>query len=107
MPILRVDYDGKQIKSSQVEIISEAVRNIVAEVTGIEDVFVYGNDSQIKIKVAPIEMFVEMSDYKIKDIDELMSAIKVRVVEWKTQNNFTVSINLTIIPMHWKVEVGI
>ncbi len=107
MPIIRVDYDGEQIQTSQVVSICEAIRGIVSEVTGIEDVFVYGNDSQIKIKVAPIEVFVEMSDYKITDLDELMMTIKNRVGEWKVQNSFATPINLTIIPMRWKVEVGI
>lgn len=107
MPIIRVDFDGKQVQASQVEVVSEAVRSIISEVTHIEDVFVYGNDSQIKIKVAPIEIFVEMSDYKINNLDELMGQVKGRVVEWKVQNNFTIPINLTIIPMRWKVEVGI
>lgn len=107
MPIIRVDYDSDQATFDQVHALSAAVRDIVSEVTGIEDVFVYGNDSKIKIKVAPIEIFVEMSDHKINNLDELMAKVKARVTEWKTQNGFTVPINLTIIPMHWKVEVGI
>ena len=37
----------------------------------------------------------------------LISEIKTRLSEWKTANNFQHPINLTLIPMNWKVEVDI
>lgn len=67
----------------------------------------YGNSSQIKVKIAPIEIFVEMSAPKIKDLDKLTGDIKNRIIEWKKETNFGYPINLTIIPMSWKIEVGI
>lgn len=107
MPIIRIDYDNEQIESSKVTQLAHAVRDIVSEVTNIEDVFVYANSSEIKIKVAPIEIFVEFSAVKIIDIEVLMEEVKSRIQTWKRDNNFDTLINLSIIPMPWKIEIGI
>ncbi len=87
--------------------LSQAVRDIVSEVTNIEDVFVYANSSEIKIKVAPIEIFVEFSASKIENLDALMENVKSRIQKWKTEHDFDTLINLSIIPMPWKIEIGI
>ena len=107
MPLIRVEYDDSKVSKDEATILSEAIQKIVSDVTQIDDVFVYGNSAQIKIKVAPIEIFVEMSDYKIKDLDELTNSIKEALSKWKAENNYLHPINLSLIPMHWKVEVNI
>ena len=107
MPVINLEYDDSQISEKDVKLLSEAIRNIVSNVTHIEDVFVYANSAKIKIKTAPIEIFVRMSDWKIKDQDVLMNEIKSRLKEWKQENNFKYLINLTLIPMNWKIEIGI
>jgi hypothetical protein len=55
----------------------------------------------------PIEIFVEMSTHKINNLGKLMELIKKGLIEWKIKEKFKTPINLTIIPMNWKVEVGI
>ena len=107
MPIIRIDYDNDKLREKEILDLSNAVQKIVSEITGIEDVFVYGNSPQIKVKISPIEIFVEMSAPKIKDLDKLTADIKNRIIEWKKGTNFTHPINLTIIPMSWKIEIGI
>ena len=107
MPIIRIDFDNEQIGSEDITRVSHAIRDIVSEVTGIEDVFVYGNSSEIKIKVAPVEIFVEMSAHKIKDLNELTAQIVERLSKWKIENHFTTSLNLSVIPMPWKIEIDI
>ncbi|HVW82433.1 MAG TPA: hypothetical protein VHC68_00585 [Candidatus Paceibacterota bacterium] len=102
-----MDFDKKRVNPTDAELLSQAIRQIVSEVTGIQDVFVYANDSEIKIQTAPIEIFVEMSAHKIKSADELIATLKERLSHWKKENNFAHSINLTLIPMEWKVEIGI
>ena len=86
---------------------SWAVQKIVSVATGIEDVFVYANSAQIKVQIAPIEIFVEMSAHKIKDQDELFANMKAKISEWKQKNYFKQPVNLTLIPMQWKMEIGI
>ena len=107
MPLIRLEYDDGKVSDADVLVLSQAVRDVVSEVTGIADVFVYAHSAKIKVQIAPVEIFVEMSDHKIKDEDTLMAAIKERLSAWKKEKNFPISINLTLIPMHWKVEVGI
>jgi len=107
MPIVRIDYDDNKISEGNVVTLSEAIQKIVSGVTGIEDVFVYAGSPQIKIKAAPLEIFIEMSAHKIDNLDELMDKVKSRLSEWKKEKNFKYPINLTIIPMQWKVETDI
>ena len=107
MPMITIEYDDTKVSTEEIQSLSEAVQKIVSEVTGIEDVFVYANSAQIKIKVAPIEIFVQMTATKIDDEDKLFSELKRKLLDWKTQVAFAHLLNLTLMPMHWKVEVGI
>ena|SRR3989338_8061535 len=107
MPLIRLEWDDIKVSEKDIEKLSLAVRDIVSEVTDIADVFVYANTAKIKVQVAPIEIFVEMSYHKIKDETVLVNDIKEKLSEWKKTSGFKLPINLTLIPMHWKVEVGI
>ncbi len=107
MPIIRIDFDGEKVSNKEILSLSESIQKIVSKATSIEDVFVYANSPQVKIHIAPIEIFVEMSAEKINNIKEMMEKIKVSLHKWKEEENFQHSINLTIIPMNWKVEINI
>ena len=65
MPVIRIDYDDEKLSKAEVLTLSKSVQKIVSEVTKIDDVFVYANSSQIKVKIAPIEIFIQMSAHKI------------------------------------------
>lgn len=105
--MIKIQYDDVRVKKEDIKNLSNAIQKIVSEATGIEDVFVYGNSSEIKVKIAPIEIFVEMSAHKVEDEDALIKDIKERLTVWKKENNFSFPINLSLIPMHWKIEIGI
>ena len=107
MPLIKLEYDDAKVPDKEIEALSKAVRDIVSEVTGIADVFVYANTAKIKVQIAPIEIFVEMSAHKISNADELIAKIKEKISNWKKENNFQHPINLTLIPMNWKVEIDI
>ena len=107
MPTIRIDFDNEKLSNDEILELSNATQKIVSEITGIADTFVYANSSQIKIKVAPIEIYIQLSAHKIKDQDELFESIKKRLSEWKKTKAFGYPINLTLIPMHWKFEVDI
>ena len=107
MPVIRIDYDDAKVEKDDVTTLSNAIQKIVSDATHIEDVFVYANSSQIKIKIAPIEIFIQMSAHKIKDEDALVNEIKLKLSDWKKKNSFKHSINMTFIPMNWKIEIGI
>lgn len=107
MPVITIQFDNKALKNQEIELLSKAIRKIVQDATSIEDVPVYANNSEIKISIAPIEIFVQMSAHKIKDEQILLDNIKQKIAEWKNKNNFLHKINLTLIPMNWKIEIGI
>lgn len=107
MPLINLEYDNNEVSDVDAQVLSQAIRGIVSEITAIEDVFVYANTAKIKVQIAPIEIFIRMTAGKIVDEDVLMKEIKTKLQEWKAQVNFTHPINLTLIPMNWKVEIGI
>ena len=107
MPVIRIDYDDGKVEKKEVAALSREIQKIVSTATRIKDVFVYANSSQIKIKVAPIEIFIQMSAHKIKDEDALVKEIKSKLSNWKKKSSFQHPINLTFIPMQWKIEIGI
>ena len=83
MPLIRIEFDNATVADADARALSVAVRDIVSKETSIDDVFVYANSSQIKIQIAPIEIFVEMSNHKINDIDALVLRIKESLSSWK------------------------
>jgi len=107
MPVVRIDFDDRKVKKKDILALSRAIQKIVSQATKIDDVFVYANASQIKVKIAPVEIFVQMSEQKITDVDKLVSKIKSGLSKWKKENNFHYLINFTFIPMKWKIEIGI
>lgn len=107
MGIIRIDWDDGKVAEEEIVLLSEAFRTIVADAIGSDDVFVYANSSDVKVKVDPIEIFVELTAGKIEDEDELIGSFKSRLADWKKQNGFEHPINLTLIPMHWKFAIGI
>ena len=107
MPIIRIDFDDEVLSKNDILSLSNAVQKIIMDVTHIEDVFVYANSAQIKINIAPIELFVEMSAHIFADEDAMMADIKQRIATWKNENNFSHPINITVIPMKWTMEIGI
>lgn len=105
--MIHVEYNDATVAESDAETLSKVICIIVSKATGIEDVFVYGNTARIKVQAAPIEVFVRMTAAKIKDENVLLHEIKAKLAEWKASAGFQHPINLTLIPMHWKIEIGI
>ena len=107
MPIIRFDYDNDKLSEKEIKDLWTAIQEIVSEVTDIKDVFVYANASTVSINIAPIEIFIEMSAWVFEKNDDIMWEIKKKIVKWKFTSGFETPINLTIIPMNWKMEIWI
>ena len=105
--MITIKYDDKKVQDDSIVTLSHAVQKIVSEATGIPEVFVYADSPNIKIDVAPIEVFIEMSASKIADKELLFTEIKIKLTEWKKENTFAYPLTITLIPMDWKFEVGI
>ncbi len=107
MPVVRIDFDNQKITEGEVKALVEALQKIVLEATKTDDVPVYANHSEVSVQIHPIEIFVQMSAYKIQDLDALVADIKSRLSAWKAESGFKHLINFSFIPMEWKIEIGI
>ena len=107
MPVITIEFDGDKVSDEDANQLSAASQKIVSEVTKIEDVSVYGNSARIRIRIAPIEIFVRVSTHKIPTVNGMLADMKTRFAAWKKEVQFKHPINLTLIPMSWKFEIGI
>ena len=107
MLMLNIKFDDQEVKDDKIVELSRAIIKIVQEATEIPEVFVYADSPRIKIGVAPIEIFIEMSDSKIADKNILFEKVRSKLVDWKKSTGFQHLITITLIPMNWKFEVGI
>jgi hypothetical protein len=107
MPVIRIDFDGTKVSEKEVRDLCEGIQEIVATATGVEDTFVYANNPQISYKIAPIEIFVQLSEHMIEDIDQLVETLKANLHQWKEDKSFPWPINLSFIPMKWQIEIDV
>lgn len=107
MPVVKVNYDKDVVEQAEAQDLCHAAQKIVKAATGIEATFVYGNHAHITIDVPPIEVHVEISDYKITDEEALLKRLSEALRGWKQENSFPHPINLVLIPMHWNIEFNI
>ena len=107
MPVIRLDFDNEKVSQSDATALSEAVQKIVADITHVEDTFVYANSAQIKVRVAPIEIFIQMIVSKPKDVSRIVKEIRSGLTAWRKESRFPHPINFTFSPMEWKIELGI
>ncbi len=105
--MITIKFDDKKVSDEKIIKLSNALQKIVSEATNIKEVFVYADSPRIKIDVAPIEVFVEMSASKVGNREELFKNIHDQLLIWKKENDFGYPITMTLIPVDWKFEVGI
>ncbi len=107
MPMINIKFDDQKVEDKEIVALSNAVIKIVQHATGISEVFVYADSPRIKIGVAPVEIFVEMSASKVNDREKLFEAIKEPLSKWRKDNNFRHPITITLTPVDWRFEVDI
>jgi len=107
MPIVRIDYDDKQVTDEQIKELCAALKKIVADTTKIKEVYVYANSPQIKLGIDPVEVFVQITKEKVGDKGKLFEELKNQISNWRKISNFDPSINFTLMPMDWQFEVDI
>ncbi len=107
MPMIIVRFDDAKVADEKIVELSKGLQKIVQEATNIPEVFVYADSPRIKIDVAPIEVFVEMSASKVADKETLFALMKDKLVDWKKEAGFDYPITITLTPVDWKFEVGL
>ena len=107
MPIINIKFDSDILNNEDILILSNAIQKIVKEITSIDDVCVYADSPKIKVGIAPVEIFVEIGAGLVENKEELILKIKNALSEWKKSSKFNHLINLSLVLMNWKVEIGI
>lgn len=107
MPVVDIEFDGDKVSAEEIQLLCNGAHEVVSKITEIEDVPVYAQSAVFKAEIAPIEIFIRLSAHKIKDVDALTADLKAGFVSWKHENNFKYPINMTLIPMNWKIEIDI
>jgi len=107
MPVIHIEYDDKTVSETDIKTLCKGVHEVTSTVTGIEDVPVYANCSRVTFAIAPIEIFIRLSAHKIKDLDSLMNELKAALSKWKVEQNYPHKINMSLIPMGWKIEIDV
>ena len=105
--MINVKFDDSKINDQKITELSHALIKIVQDATGIPEVFVYADSPRIKIDVAPIEVFIEMSAHKVQDKEILFEKIRNGISAWKKESGFDYPVTVTLTPVDWKFEVGI
>lgn len=107
MPMINVKFDDKKVSDEKVTELSKALIKVVQEATNIPEVFAYADSPRIKIDVAPLEVFIEMSTSKVPNKEELFEKIRNGISNWKRESGFEYPITVTLTPVDWKFEVGV
>ena len=99
MPVIHIEYDKSVLLESDVQLLCKGAHEVTVQVTGVADVPVYANSSHATYAIAPIEIFIRLSDHKITDKIALSNELKMAAIKWKADNNFSHNINMSLIPM--------
>lgn len=105
--MITVQYDGKVVSDDEAHILAEAAQELVVKVLGEKDVFVYATAAPITIGADPIEILVQVNEWKVRNADSLTERIASKLAVWKQQSNFKQPINLNLIPVDWHYKIGI
>lgn len=105
--MINVKYDDAKVDDANIISLSKALQKIVSEATTIPETFVYADSPKIKIDVAPIEVFIEMSASIVPNKVELFEKIQNGFVAWKRESGFEYPVTITLTPVDWKFEVGL
>ncbi len=107
MPLIHIEYDNDVATADEIKNLSIAMQEIVSDKTNIKEVMVYANFPQVKVKIDPIEIFIEMSEGIMEKQPNLSELIKNDLSAWKKESGFSHPINMTLIPMKWEITIGI
>ncbi len=112
MPVVQIDYEGKEFSDSAMQELCTALRVMVSEVVNLEpsETVVYARKYQITAGTSPIEIYVNAGAGVITD-----DATKLRITDtlieklkaYKAEHDLTMPFSLSIIKMDWKCSFDI
>ena len=109
MPVIRVEFDDSVVNKDTAEQFCQVMRKIVTEAMAVpeNDVCLYGNKSLTKINTAPMQVWLEVSDYKVADKKKLADSIRAQIMQWKGEEQFAYQIKFMLVPRNQVVVKAI
>jgi hypothetical protein len=95
--MINIEFDEDKVTKDEIRALSVALQKIVSSATGVQDTFVYANCAQVRVKVAPIEAVIRLSERRVDDADKIMDEIESLLREWKKEHSFLHPVNLTLV----------
>ena len=105
--MITIMYDGNKMADEQASLLAKGVIELVAEEMNDQDVFVYTCKPTSNIAAATVEVFIQVNSHKVSDATTILDGVAAGLSSWKQQNNFSLPINLNVIPVEWYSQVGI
>lgn len=105
--MVTVIYNRDAVSVNEVSVLSKALQNIVAKAIGDSDVFVYVSSPEKVFGADPIEVFVQVNSQKTADPGKVLSAVAEGITAWKSNSNFTQTLNLNVIPVEWYPKINL
>jgi hypothetical protein len=105
MPVIKLEFDDSIVNTDTAKDFCEAIRRMVIDSTGLpeNEICLYGNSSLVTINVAPIQVWLEISDYKVSNVDKLANDIRDQIVKWKNDAEFAHQIKFMLVPKNQKI----
>ena len=110
MPTIKILFDDAKVSNEEVAELGEGLRHICLGSENLDNptfAFAYANSPEVKVNMEPIEVYILISQEMILDADKLFVEIQHKLASWKKEAGFKQQVNLTLMPMDWKIEVGI
>jgi hypothetical protein len=110
MPTIQILFDDSVVSEEQVLQLGNALRDIALGADNLHDVsfaFAYGESPKIKIGLAPLEVYIKITRWKITDEKALSAEFREKLTAWKQEVHYPHPVNILLMPMDWLIEDNI
>lgn len=110
MPVVRIDYE-KSVSAEEIQALAAGLQPAIAEASALplEDICVYANQNGFSINAAPIEVYIHAGPGAIPDGNKevMLARIVEEVKKLKQEKGLSTPINLSVVQMDWRFELGV
>ena len=110
MSTIQILFDDSQVTNEEAEKLGVALRDIALNAENSHDVsfaFAFAESPKIKIGLAPFEVYIKVTRWKIDDEKKLLTEITEKLTKWKAENDFNHPVNILLMPMDWLIADSI
>ena len=111
MPIIKIDYDKKKIRSEDVHKLAVELQKIAGDAMGLplSRFSVYATANDLAINAAPVEIYIQAGAQVVSkgSAGKYLKTIIKHVKDFKKANRITTPLNISLIRMDWKYELEV